>query len=186
MGQILYYILFLNPIYLLAHIIVLQYPGFGTWVARILFIVFSYAIWGIIAWLIAEHMAKKRGVTFLWFIVLLVFNIWFYILYAIFDKLTSVDHSAVARGAMMASDRNTPSSIVGSAIDSYSPAEYREFEIQDMADRGQIDEALSIARNRLEQANRAKDEPQAQKWASITRWLEVQIELNDGEFDLTL
>lgn len=131
------------------------------------------ASWAIIAFLIAEMLARERGYFIVWYLAFFLGGIltiiWFVITSEIIARKMVKEK---VTGERLANPIEKTSDRVEMAFEIYTPKRLKEFEIQDLVDNNLFDEAIHKASTRLEFFRQREELDIAKKYESLVKWLE--------------
>jgi hypothetical protein len=173
------YIMILNPIYWVMGFIAGIVVGTG-WVGGTLVMAMSGGAWAMISLLLADISSRDRGYFILWYLAYLFLGIiallWF--LYVMEFYATKRARKKVISERVM-SPTPTHSDIVADAIKVYSPAQMKEFEIQDLVDDDKYDLAIVLAKCKLDHFEKLNDQKKIGEFKNLIGWLEHTKKLHE-------
>jgi len=175
-ADILELIASINPLYWLAEWLI-QVQTFGERGALHIFgLMMVLILWGAVAVFVAELPSRGRGNYLLWFLLFFVLNVWAILGWWALESVGTRKRAQRAKGQAAVYSRATVSSLVSSAVRVYSPSDLKEHYIQSLIDKNMYDEAIQIARNRIEHYRSVNDLEQVDRYQSMLGWIEAAKE----------
>jgi hypothetical protein len=175
-ADILELIAVINPLYWLAEWLI-QVQTLGNREALHLFgLIMVLVLWCAVSVFTAELPARGRGNYLLWFLLFYILNVWAILGWWAFETVSSNKTAKRAKGEAAVRTSATVSSIVSSAVGVYSPSDLKEHFIQSLIDKNMYDDAIQVARNRIEHYRSVNDLEQVDRYQSMLGWIEAAKE----------